>query len=76
MEKFVVIPRAGREIGWELGGCMACLANAGIRDYTARLDRLILFWVADHVSASALKALVDGGFNVVSGLGAHAPDSA
>jgi hypothetical protein len=47
MERMVVVPRVERPIGYELGECMACLANAGVRGYTARLERSIVFWVYD-----------------------------
>jgi hypothetical protein len=43
METIVVVPRVDRQIGYELGECMACLANARVRDYTARLEGSIVF---------------------------------
>ncbi len=68
MGKIVVVPRDDRQMGYELGECMACLANAGIRSYTARLERSIIFWVCDRASAKAVEALVEGGF-AVAGIG-------
>ena len=64
MKRIVVAPREGRQIGCELGECMACLENAGIRDYSARLERYGVFWVADRLFAIAVKALADAGFEV------------
>jgi hypothetical protein len=66
METIVVVPRVDRQIGYEMGECMACLANAGIRDYTVRLERSILFWVHDRTFAKAVKVLVDGGFKCLA----------
>jgi hypothetical protein len=53
---------------------MACLANAGVRDYTARLEGSIVFWVYERTFAKAVKALVDGGFTV-AGIGVKHADS-
>jgi hypothetical protein len=66
MKRIVIAPREGRQIEVDLGECMACLQNAGIRDYTARLERYGVFWVADRLFAPALQALVDAGFEVPS----------
>jgi len=41
---------------------MACLENAGIRDYSARLEHYGSFYVADRLFAIAVKALADVGF--------------
>jgi hypothetical protein len=71
MNKILVTPRGDREIGWELGNCMGCLKNAGVLDYTARLEDFIVFCVADRMLAKALKALVDAGFNAVSRINAE-----
>jgi hypothetical protein len=62
MKRIVVAPRAGRQIGYQLGECMACLQNAGIRNYSARLERYAVFFVADQLFAIAVKALADAGF--------------
>jgi hypothetical protein len=69
MKSILVVPRARRRIGYELGECMASLQNAGIRDYSARLEHDIIFWVADQSFRSAVKALVRAGFEVVFGTG-------
>ena len=39
MKRILVAPREGHQIGYELGECMTSLENAGIRDYSARLER-------------------------------------
>ena len=39
MKRILVAPREEHQIGCELGECMASLENAGIRDYSARLER-------------------------------------
>ncbi len=63
MKRIVIAPREGRQIEFELGECMACLENAGIRDYSARLERYGAFWVADRL---AVKAQADAGFEIPS----------
>ena len=72
MKSILVVPRARRRMGYELGECMASLQNAGIRDYSARLERYIIFWVADRSFPSAVKALTRAGFEVVFGTAAEA----
>ena len=64
MKRILVAPREGHQIGCELGECMAFLENAGIRDYSARLERYIMYRVADRLFSRAVKALVDAGFKV------------
>jgi hypothetical protein len=64
MKRILVAPREGRQIGFELGECMRSLENAGIRDYSARLERYIIFRVADQLFPRAVKALGDAGFKV------------
>jgi hypothetical protein len=67
MKKIFVSLREGRQIGCELGECMASLENAGIRDYSARIDHYIIFWVADRLFLRAVKTLADAGFKTESG---------
>jgi hypothetical protein len=76
MKRIVVAPREGRQIGREVGECMAFLENAGIRDYSARLERYVVLWVADQLSANALKALADAGFNLAFRIPAELPADA
>jgi hypothetical protein len=64
MKRILVAPREGRQIGYELGECMTSLENAGIRDYSASLERYIMFRVADQLFSRAVKALADAGFKV------------
>jgi hypothetical protein len=64
MKRIVVAFREGRQIGFELGECMACLQNAGIRDYSAHLERCGVLWVADPLWAIAMKVLTDAGFEI------------
>ena len=64
MKRILVAPREGHQIGCELGECMAFLENAGIRDYSARLERYIMFRIADRLFPKAVKALADAGFKV------------
>ncbi len=45
---------------------MASLEHAGIRDYSVRLERHIIFCVADQLFESAVKAMADAGFEVTS----------
>ena len=66
MKRIVVAPREGRHIGCELAECVASLENAGIRDYSARLERYIIFWVADLLFHRAAKAMADAGFEIAS----------
>jgi len=72
MKSILVVPRARGRIAYELGECMASLQNAGIRDYSARLERYIIFWVADRSFPNAVKALAHAGFEVESGTAAEA----
>ena len=64
MKRILVAPREEHHIGCELGECMAFLENAGIRDYSARLERYIMFRVADRLFPRAMIALADAGFIV------------
>jgi hypothetical protein len=66
MKTIVVAPREGRQIEFELGECMACLENAEIRDYSARLERYGAFCEADRPFPIAVKALADAGFEIPS----------
>jgi hypothetical protein len=66
MKKIFVSLREGRQMGYELGECMAFLENAGIRDYSARIERYITFWVADRLFQRAVKTLSDAGFTIES----------
>ena len=64
MKRILVAPREGHKIGYELGECMTSLENAGIRDYSAHLERYIMFRIADQLFSRAMKALADAGFKV------------
>jgi len=64
MKRILVAPREGHQIGYELVECMTSLENAGIRDYSARLERYIMFWVVDQLLLTAVVALADAGFKV------------
>jgi hypothetical protein len=64
MKKIFVSLREGRQIGCELGECMASLENAGIRDYSARIERYIIFWIADRLFPHGVKTLTDAGFTI------------
>jgi len=64
MKRILVAPREGHQIGYELGECMTSLENAGIRDYSARLERYIMFRIGDQLFSRAVKALADAGFKV------------
>jgi hypothetical protein len=64
MRGIVVAPREGRQIEVEVGEGMACLENAGIRDYSARVERLGAFWVADPLFRVAVQALAKAGFKI------------
>jgi hypothetical protein len=72
MKSILIVPRARYRIGYELGECMASLQNAGIRDYSAHLERYIIFWIADRSFPGAVKVLVRAGFEVVFGTAAEA----
>jgi hypothetical protein len=68
MRRIVVAPREGRQIEVEIGEGMACLENAGIRDYSARIERLGAFWVADPLFRIAVKVLSKAGFKIRSAI--------
>ena len=71
MKRIVIAPREGRRIEYEVGECMACLENAGIRDYSARLERYGIerygvFWVRGSRFAIAVNALTHVGFKIAT----------
>jgi len=68
MKTILVAPRGELEIEFQLGQCMACLENAGIRDYTSSLQRYAVFHVADAMFADAVEALLGDGFEIEIGL--------
>ena len=72
MKRIVITPREGGEIGNELGGCMECLENAGIRAYGARTERgYAVIWVGDRVFSTSTQALTDAGFEFTAFADSH-----
>ena len=73
MERIAVVAHKERPIAYQLGECMATLENAGIRDYTARLENRIIFWVNEGMLTSSVKALIGAGFDVECRIAPTAP---